>query len=179
MELLEIIEELKRASFQIINEQLDNFIKEIDSHKRIFVYGTGRTGLMLKALAMRLMQMGYCSYVIGETITPSINNGDLLIIASASGETQSVCNTADVGKKQGADILVITGSQESTLCRYHKPLVRINTATKCAGSEASIQPLGSLFEQMILLIADALILKMNRRDEKGITQMAKRHANIE
>ena len=40
---------------------------------------------------MRLMQMGYISYVVGETITPALKEGDLLIVASASGETNSVC----------------------------------------------------------------------------------------
>ncbi|MDG9688474.1 SIS domain-containing protein, partial [Streptomyces sp. DH18] len=97
MELLDINVELKNASKQITEEQIDQFIETIDEHKRIFVYGTGRSGLMLKALAMRLMQIGYQSYVVGETTTPSIEKGDLLIVSSASGETQSVCTAADDG----------------------------------------------------------------------------------
>lgn len=179
MELLDINTELKNASEQITEEQIETFIKELDSHNRIFVYGTGRSGLMLKALAMRLMQVGYQSYVIGETTTPSVEKGDLLIVASASGETQSVCNAADDGTRQGVDVLAITGSQESTLSRNHKPLIRIETATKFSESKASIQPLGSLFEQMLLLIFDAVILKISLRNEDANKKMAKRHASIE
>lgn len=179
MELLEINEELKHASAQVTGRQLDRFMEQIDTHDRIFVYGTGRSGLMLKALAMRLMQMGYCAYVVGETTTPSVEKGDLLIVASASGETQSVCNAADNGKKQGADVIVITGSHESSMSKNHEPLIRIDAATKFAESEASIQPLGSLFEQMLLMVFDALILKMSRKNEKSNSQMAKRHASIE
>lgn len=179
MELNEIIKELDTASSQVSEEQIDQFIEAIDSHKRIFVYGTGRSGLMLDSLAMRLMQMGYTSYVVGETTTPSVEAGDLLIVASASGETQSVCNAADNGKKQGTDVLVITGDHESTITKNHDPLIRINTSTKYASSEASIQPLGSLFEQMLLLTFDALILKMSRRNADTNAQMAKRHASIE
>lgn len=179
MELKEVIQELDRASNQVTEEQLDKFIEAIDNHKRIFVYGTGRSGLMLDCLAMRLMQIGYNSYVIGETTTPSVAAGDLLIVATASGETQSVVNAADNGKKQGTDVIVITGSQESSISRNHDPLIRIDTATKFATSEASIQPLGSLFEQMLLLTFDSLILKMSRRNAGSNAQMAKRHASIE
>lgn len=179
MELLNIIAELKNASAQVSEEQIDKFILEINSHKRIFVYGTGRSGLMLKALAMRLMQLGYDSYVIGETTTPSVGDGDLLIVASASGETQSVCNAADDGAKQGTDIIVITSSQESTLSRNHDALIKIDAATKFSESEASIQPLGSLFEQMLLMIFDAVILKMTLNNKESNGKMAKRHASIE
>lgn len=123
MELMDIVAELKNASVQMPEEKIDQFIEAVDTHERIFVYGTGRSGLMLKALAMRLMQMGYQSYVVGETTTPSVGKGDLLIVASASGETQSVCSAADDGAKQGTDVLVITGSKESTLSRNHEPLI--------------------------------------------------------
>ena len=51
-----IIEELDRSSKTIAPEKLQEVIKKIKEHKRIFVYGTGRSGLMLKAFAMRLMQ---------------------------------------------------------------------------------------------------------------------------
>ena len=95
MELMDIVAELKNASVQMPEEKIDQFIEAVDTHERIFVYGTGRSGLMLKALAMRLMQMGYQSYVVGETTTPSVGKGDLLIVASASGETQSVCSAAE------------------------------------------------------------------------------------
>ena len=179
MVLLDINNELKNASMQIDEKKLEQFIEQINSHKRIFVYGTGRSGLMLKAFAMRLMQMGYNSYVVGETTTPSVGKGDLLIVASASGETGSVCSTADNGAKQGTDVLVITGSQESTLSRSHQPLIRIDTATKFTQSKASIQPLGSLFEQMLLIIFDGVILKMSLQDANSNQEMAKRHASIE
>lgn len=179
MELLDINIELKHASEQITEEQINRFIDEVDSHNRIFVYGTGRSGLMLKALAMRLMQVGYQSYVVGETTTPSVGKGDLLIVASASGETQSVCNAADDGVKQGADVLAITGSQESTLSKNHEPLIRIEAATKFSESKASMQPLGSLFEQMLLMIFDGVILKMSAKNKDTNKKMAQRHASIE
>lgn len=114
-----IIEELDRSSKTIAPEKLQEVIKKIKEHKRIFVYGTGRSGLMLKAFAMRLMQIGLNSYVVGETTTPSVQEGDLLIVASASGETGSVCMTAESAVKQGVDLIVISSAPESTLGKIH------------------------------------------------------------
>ena len=54
MRMNTIIEELDRSSKTIAPEKLQEVIKKIKEHKRIFVYGTGRSGLMLKAFAIAL-----------------------------------------------------------------------------------------------------------------------------
>ena len=178
MRMNTIIEELDRSSKTIAPEKLQEVIKKIKEHKRIFVYGTGRSGLMLKAFAMRLMQIGLNSYVVGETTTPSVQEGDLLIVASASGETGSVCMTAESAVKQGVDLIVIS-SAESTLGKIHAPDIEIEAATKFATSKVSVQPLGSLFEQMLLIVFDTIILEMSEEKEGSNEDMAKRHASLE
>ena len=125
MRMNTIIEELDRSSKTIAPEKLQEVIKKIKEHKRIFVYGTGRSGLMLKAFAMRLMQIGLNSYVVGETTTPSVQEGDLLIVASASGETGSVCMTAESAVKQGVDLIVISSAPESTLGKFTHQISRL------------------------------------------------------
>lgn len=179
MEMNTIIEELDRASKTIDPDKLQEVISKIKDHKRIFVYGTGRSGLMLKALAMRLMQMGLDSYVVGETTTPSVQKGDLLIVASASGETGSVCMTAESAVKQGVDLIVISSAPESTLGKIQIPDIEIESATKFATSKVSVQPLGSLFEQMLLMVFDTIILKMSEEKKGSNEDMAKRHASLE
>lgn len=180
MRMNTIIEELDRSSKTIAPEKLQEVIKKIKEHKRIFVYGTGRSGLMLKAFAMRLMQIGLSSYVVGETTTPSVQEGDLLIVASASGETGSVCMTAESAVKQGVvDLIVISSASESTLGKIHAPDIEIEAATKFATSKVSVQPLGSLFEQMLLIVFDTIILEMSQEEEGSNEDMAKRHASLE
>ena len=174
-----IIKELENASSVISEKQYEKMIEKILTHERIFVYGTGRSGLMLKAFAMRLMQIGLTSYVVGETTTPSVRKGDLLVVASASGETESVCMTAENALKQGVELAVISSAPESTLGKIQKPDIVVEAGTKFATSKASIQPLGSLFEQMLLVILDTIILKMAQKNEGSNEDMAKRHASLE
>lgn len=179
MQALTIIKELETSIKKIREKNVTDIIDKIKSHQRIFVYGTGRSGLMLKALAMRLMQIGLESYVVGETTTPSVGKGDLLIVASASGETGSVVMTTESAIKQGVDLIVISSDPESRLGKIQTPDIVIESATKFSNSEASIQPLGSLFEQMLLIVFDTVILEMSQEQEGSNADMAHRHASLE
>lgn len=170
--------ELENSSAQVKDDKVKALIEQVKSHKRIFVYGTGRSGLMLKAFAMRLMQLGLTAYVVGETTTPSVQKGDLLVVASASGETDSVVSAAAKAVKGGVDVFAISGSHVSSLSKIVKPLVTIDSSTKFAKSAASSQPLGSLFEQVLLLYFDAVTFQMSE-DAQSADDMAKRHASIE
>jgi D-arabinose 5-phosphate isomerase GutQ len=57
----------------------------ITRSQRIFVAGEGRSGLVIRMVAMRLIHLAYQVYVVGETTTPSIVECDLLIDCSGSG----------------------------------------------------------------------------------------------
>ncbi|WP_196591308.1 6-phospho-3-hexuloisomerase [Pectinatus frisingensis] len=174
-----ITDELKRASSKITDRQLENIIDEIKDARSIFVYGAGRSGLMLKAFAMRLMQMNCTVYVVGETITPSIKSNDLLISASASGKTKSVIASVIAAQKAEAKVITITSDKKSELAKLNPPIICVNTPTKNSVSKNSVQPLGSLFEQMLLMICDAIILIMSEENCEINKIMSKRHANLE
>ncbi len=173
-----ILGELDKTLDLISDEQLDNLIEKIRAHERIFVYATGRSGLMVKTLAMRLMQMGLNAYVVGETTTPSIQKGDLLILASSSGTTKSVCDYADSARKIGADLGIITSDAKSYLSDNFDVTVSVKADSKYAGGGNSKQPMGSLFEQTLLILFDAVIMKMVGGSDTA-KQMQRNHANLE
>ena len=87
--------------------------------------------------------------------------------------------TAQSALKQGAGLAVITSAPESTLGRLQTPDIVIESATKFSASQASVQPLGSLFEQMLLVLFDAVSLRMSRESAGGNQEMARRHASLE
>ncbi len=179
MEIEDIIKEISNVTNMVTDEQLTLFIKKINEAKRIIVCGTGRSGLMIKSFAMRLMQIGYISYLFGETITPAIKEGDLLIVASASGETNSVCQAVKSAQKENVKVITITANEQSTLYKLQQALITIKVSTKFNTVNITKQPLGSLFEQALLIIFDAIILKIAKENENMNSVMAMRHANIE
>jgi len=173
-----ILDELDKTMTLISEDQIDSLIEKIRAHKRIFVYATGRSGLMIKAFAMRLMQMGLTAYVVGETTTPSLQKEDLLILASSSGTTKSVCDYADSAKKMGADLAIITSDAASYLSEHFDVTISVKADSKYAGGGNSKQPMGSLFEQALLIIFDTAIMKMVENRETA-QYMQHNHANLE
>lgn len=169
-----ILQELSQAAQHIPEDTVRRCADQIAAHERIFVYGAGRSGLMLKALAMRLMQLGKTVFVVGETITPAIQKGDLLIVASASGATHSVCHYAAEAVQLLADLLIITAEKDSALAHIAPPDVVIPAPTK-HNLAASGQLMGSLFEQMILLFSDAVTMALAEDRET----LSRNHANLE
>ena len=168
-----ILRDLEGALAQLPLDSVQLAASSIAGHRRIFVYGAGRSGLMLRAFAMRLAQMEYCVYVVGETITPAIGPGDLLVLASASGRTPGVCRYAQTALEAGAELLILSAASESPLADIQKADVLFAAPDKDSG--ASAQVMGSLFEQMLLLFADAVTaaLPCDRQAMRG------RHANLE
>ena len=165
-------------------ESVDALIDEILKANRIFCAGCGRSLLMIRGLAMRLMHLGLTSYVVGETVTPAILPGDLLIVGSGSGETGSLTVMARKTKKIGARMTVITIDPESTLGTLADVVVHIpGTTGKHAkdGSVQSVQPGGNMFEQSMLLLGDALSMCVAERGGLQMSDEAimKLHANLE
>ena len=167
------IQELSEILKKIPDCDAEKFLSAVTTHKRIFIYGAGRSGLMMKAFAMRLAQAGFTVYVVGETITPAIQEKDILILASASGKTASVLNYAKAAKERGATVYAITSSSDSALATISDLNVFIPTPTKDSKDSKSI--MGTLFEQSVLLFCDAVI----QFACKDTTQMRMRHANLE
>ena len=107
--ILTVSNEVTEVLSLIDESQATEVSLSINQAARIFV--TGRrtvSGLMGKAFAMRLMHGDYPVYVTGETITPSIEEGDLLIAISGSGSTASIYQQALSAQNAGAEVIAIT-----------------------------------------------------------------------
>lgn len=179
--LTEIIKELNRSVSLIADEEAENLVNGILESKKVFVAGAGRSGFMGKSFAMRMMHMGIDAYVIGETVTPTFNSGDILIIGSGSGETKSLISMAEKAKEIGGKIATVTIFPESTLGKLADIKIKLpgSPKDKSEGDYVTIQPMASLFEQTLLLFYDAIILRF--MEKKGLISenMYGNHANLE
>ncbi|OMF37361.1 6-phospho 3-hexuloisomerase [Paenibacillus sp. FSL H8-0548] len=176
-----IVDELNQAANQIDEQQLEQLTDAISKAGRVFVAGAGRSGLMMRAFAMRLMHLGLDVYVVGETVTRSLSKDDLLLIGSGSGETKSLIPMAEKAHSLEAKVGALTLSETSTIGGLADIVVRLPGAPKDqAGDTAStIQPMGSLFEQILLLLCDTIILRLMAREELSGKAMYGNHANLE
>lgn len=178
---LELIlnENLKLAK-KVDMENLIPFINYIQQSKRIFIISAGRSGFAMRSAAMRLMHLGLQVYVVGDTTTPAIGKDDLLIAASGSGTTSGIVRAAEKARSVGANLVALTADPDAALAKLADHVVHIPAAGKEEhGSGKSEQYAGSLFEQFLLLLMDAVFQSLWKLDGTPADELYKRHANLE
>ncbi len=173
-------EELAGAGERLQDEQLAALVTEIQQAQRVFVTGGGRSGLALRMHAMRLMHLGLTVHVVGETTTPAIGDGDLLLVASGSGTTAGAVAAAGTAGDVGARVAALTTDGSSALAALAHCVVVIPAATKTDHrGTVSHQYSGSLFEQALLLVLDAVFHTLWKADGAPAEDLWPRHANLE
>jgi 6-phospho-3-hexuloisomerase len=183
---------IRAIANSISDDDTEKFIGELLKAKRIYVIGAGRSGLVAKAFAMRLMHLGLQAYVVGETITPALNKGDVMVIFSGSGRTKTVADLAETAKEIGGRICLITSNADSRIGKIADCMVIIEHQRDDADDEAfefeirqmtgdhkSFAPLGTLFETTSMIFADAVISRMIEISKIDENALKNRHTNIE
>ncbi|WP_446752418.1 6-phospho-3-hexuloisomerase [Vulcanisaeta sp. JCM 16161] len=185
-----ILNALNIINMKEIESFVDVLINVYENDKKVLVVGAGRSGLVGRAFAMRLMHLGFRSYVLGETITPSVGEGDLVVAISGSGTTTMVVAAAEAAKKMRARVVAITSYRDSPLANYADLVVQVPGRTKVAkmddyfarqilGLHEPLAPLGTLFEDTTMVLLDAIIAELMHRLRKTEDEIRSRHANIE
>jgi 6-phospho-3-hexuloisomerase len=172
--------EVLTAAGALHRGDLADVVRLIGEAPRVFLAGAGRSGLVLRMAAMRLMHLGLDVHVAGDTTTPAIRDGDLLVAASGSGATAGVVKAASTAAAVGARIVAYTTDRDSPLAARADVVVVIPAARKTDhGGAVSRQYSGSLFEQVLLLATEAVFQSLWDADGTPAEELWLRHANIE
>jgi len=182
--LTTIADELADTLDRVVHDDplpLARVAEAIATSPRVFVLGAGRSGLALRMTAMRLMHLGLEVHVVGDVTTPAIRGGDLLLAASGSGTTPGIVRAAQTAADAGARVAAITTVATSPLAALAADTtVTVPAAAKLDRSgAASAQYAGSLFEQAVVIIGDALFHALWRRSGQAADDLWPRHANLE
>jgi len=177
-----ITDEIAGTVGQVDDDAAERLVEALAESDRVFLAGAGRSGCAVKAFAMRLAHLGLDAHVVGETTTPALQEGDLLVVGSGSGATATLVAVAEKTAVLGGRIALVTINESSTIGQLAEIVVRLPAPTpklEEPGETTSIQPMGSLFEQSLLVVFDAVILALMKRLEADPTTMFGRHANLE
>ncbi|WP_440952980.1 6-phospho-3-hexuloisomerase [Methanococcoides sp. FTZ1] len=187
MELM--AQHLENVAKSLDKEQIRQMLMNIMEAESIFVMGAGRSGLVGKAFAMRLMHLGLRSYVVGESTTPAVRKGDAVIAISGSGETRSISDLGRITKEIGATLITVTSNKDSTLGHLSDTTVEIMGRTKndtggylerhMRGEYSHLTPLGTSFEISSLVFLDALVAELISLTGASEDDLKSRHAKLE
>lgn len=177
---------------KIPTDQVDAFLDAILAADRIYVMGAGRSGLVAKSFAMRLMHTGFTAYVVGETITPAIGDTDLIIAFSGSGNTKTIGDIAETAKGLGAKVALVSSNPKSRIGNIADFIIEIETQRdpvtcdaheyeirQMLGEHRSFAPLGTIFETSSLMFGDAVISTLMDMKKIEEADLKRRHTNIE
>jgi len=192
--MLEIAEQILKVARNMdkrqVRRMLEMLLEAREKGRKVMVVGAGRSGLVGKAFAMRLMHLGFSVYVLGETITPAVAKEDLIVAISGSGTTQVVVNAAEAAKRVGAKVIAVTSFPDSPLAKVSDHVVHIPGRTKVSkeidyftrqilGIYEPLAPLGTLFEDAAMVFFDGVIVALMKELGLSESYMRERHANIE
>ncbi|HEU17470.1 MAG: 6-phospho-3-hexuloisomerase [Methanomicrobiaceae archaeon] len=183
---------IRSTADRLSDDEIEQFLQELLAARRIYVLGAGRSGLVAKSFAMRLMHLGLQSYVVGETITPAMKEGDTIVAFSGSGETKTVAELSEKAKEIGGRLCLVTSKKDSRMGRIADCVVIIENQRddvedesaefeirQMTGEHKSFAPLGTLFETAAMVFADAMISALMEITHCDIEDLKDRHANIE
>ncbi len=174
-----ILSEIESALARVREEQADALLEAILQPGAVFLAGEGRSGLVARGFAMRLVHLGLSAHVVGESTTPALRKGDLLVAVSGTAESEITCTRVELALKQGARVAALTASEGSPLASAANLAVVIAAATGARGAAASGQYGGSQFEQAALVLLDAIVLRLQERLGQSAGEMDARHATVE
>lgn len=188
-------------SMELMANHIGNVAKQIDkgsvrdmlTHildaENIFVMGAGRSGLVGRAFAMRLMHLGFNVYVVGETTTPAVRKDDLVVAISGSGETRSMLDLGRIAKEIGSRLITLTSNKDSTLGRMSDTVMVMPGRTKgdvggylerhMRGEYSYLTPLGTSFEITSLVFLDALVAELISITGASEADLKSRHTVLE
>lgn len=152
-------------------------IDALDGAPRIFVGGAGRSALAARFFAMRLMHCGYAVFVVGEIVTPSVAAGDLLLVLSGSGATETLLPIARKACAAGARVAVVTSKPGSPLAGLAHEIVALG-ADGSAQSRPGL-PMGTVFELSALVFLESVIYELVTAKGLREEDLRARHANLE
>jgi 6-phospho-3-hexuloisomerase len=176
-----MVDEVRGVLLQIPEDTTARVVDRLAGARRIFTYGVGREGLVLRSFCMRLFHLGLAAHYVGDMTTPPAGSGDVLVTSSGPGYFSTVVALIEVTRSSGGSALVVTANPGAELAAEADELVVIpgQTMAGSRGERESIQPMGSLYEQAMWMYFDYVVLRLAERLGKSFADMAHRHTNLE
>ncbi len=174
-------EELRQAAAAVDPAQMAALVAELAASRRVVLYGVGREGLMMRALAMRLYHLGLDAHVVGDMACPPIGPGDLLVVSAGPGGFSTVAALTGVAKGAGARVACVTAQPGGAAAKASDLVLVIPAQTMAndRGAAASLLPMGSVFEGAQFLVFELLVLTLRDHVGTNAVAMRARHTNLE
>lgn len=149
-------------------EEIEKVVDLIKRARRIYTYGLGSSGYSALEMGQRLTRMGLAAFATVDSHmmfinAEVINETDLLLVLSSSGETDELNEAVALAKQQGVPTVAIVGDQESHLAK----MVTVSIQAKNSSVVNNQRFVNSQFSAMFVLdILTTELLKDDRYNQR-------------
>lgn len=169
------LRDVQKILAAIPKKKVDAFLDAILRARRVFVYGLGRSGLVARMFGMRLVHLGRDATIVGDTTTPAIRAGDLLVICSRTGLSPILHHAVRLAHRERARVVTVVGERKAPLASGADLILQIPVE---AARKPAPQPMGSLFEQALLFFLDGVVLRLMGQLGMTSEDMERVHSNL-
>lgn len=116
----------------ITDEQIKNITRLIMNANKVVFCGIGNSGMIAQEFNSRVERMGISSQSIIDSHrmilkASMLQDDDLLICISYSGETQSIVDTAKLAKENGVKVIAISNYENTSLAKTSDETILISS----------------------------------------------------
>jgi 6-phospho-3-hexuloisomerase len=171
--------DLQQVFERFDSSQVSPLCDELIAARRIVCYGVGREGLMMEAIAMRLMHAGFQSYVVGEMVTPAVSSGDVFFASAGPGHFPTIETLLKVARDAGGRTVVATAQPARAKTMPVDLVVHLPAQTMVdVAAGVSVLTMGTHYETALLLFGDVLVLRLLELTNQKREDMYTRYTNM-
>jgi arabinose-5-phosphate isomerase len=176
--------DLELDALRMVRAQLDGsfeaavelVVASLSKRGKIVVVGVGKSGNIGQKIAATLTSTGSTSVLLNSVDALHgdlglVNDGDVILALSYSGETDELCNLLPALKRFSVKIIAFTGAPKSTLARFSD--IVINTKVPREACPFNLAPTASA--TAMLVMGDALAMAVLQARGFRQQDFAKRH----
>lgn len=176
-----VAEEIKNSLQMLDVDKIEELAAAIDKADAIFCDGIGRSRMIMGTFAMRLRHMGFNSSLVGDASAPVFTKDSLLIIGTSSGSSDALLYHTKKAVALGGTVWLITSNRGSATSGYVDEILMVAAPDKknIHHEAESVQPISTLFEQVLHITCDLVAMSLMERDQITESYMRMIHANLE
>eukprot|EP00210_Caulerpa_lentillifera_P007160 g6850.t1 len=193
-----ILDEITGILQSVDGRDIKGLARAIRDANNICCYGVSREGLVMKGFALNLFHLGFKSHCVGDTTTPALTRGDLLLVAAGPSYYSTVSALGLEAMRSGARVIAFTAHKTAPL-PFAESVIRIASQTlppcmpvmnrKLGGvasevvsslpdGRLSCMQMGGSFEAALSLVLDSVCVMLRKKLTIPITDMTQRRTNL-
>lgn len=177
---LQMVDAINETSRSIKYEECLKIADKIIGARKICAFGVGNSAITAMEISNVLARIGYTVTYTPDThlqamISSNLCEDDVVILISVSGSTKDIIDVADVAKKNGASVVVITCYDRSPLAKYADHIL-FSTRREAAYEGGSVSTIVSI-SYIINVLYNAIYEKLGEKGHEYTMRAASSVAN--